>query len=194
MLPITKEFDNSSRVQDSGFSTMLDAANYSSTDSLRDGRTIEIRALRPTDHAGLLAAVERISAESLYRRFMGAKRHFSEKERAFFLNVDFVNHVALVAVIQEAGRDTIIAGGRYIVERPGTAEVAFAVIDKYQGQRIGTALLRHLTKIGRGAGLREFIAEVLPDNSSMLKVFEKSGLKSSFKRASGVVHVTLQLT
>ena len=193
MLPITKEFDNSSRVQDSGFSTMLDAANYSSTDSLRDGRTIEIRALRPTDHAGLLAAVERISAESLYRRFMGAKRHFSEKERAFFLNVDFVNHVALVAVIQEAGRDTIIAGGRYIVERPGTAEVAFAVIDKYQGQRIGTALLRHLTKIARGAGLREFIAEVLPDNSSMLKVFEKSGLKSSFKRASGVVHVTLQL-
>ena len=193
MLPITKEFDNSSRVQDSGFSTMLDAANYSSTDSLRDGRTIEIRALRPTDHAGLLAAVERISAESLYRRFMGAKRHFSEKERAFFLNVDFVNHVALVAVIQEAGRDTIIAGGRYIVERPGTAEVAFAVIDKYQGQRIGTALLRHLTKIARGAGLREFIAEVLQDNSSMLKVFEKSGLKSSFKRASGVVHVTLQL-
>ena len=194
MLPITKEFDNSSRVQDSGFSTMLDAANYSSTDSLRDGRTIEIRALRPTDHAGLLAAVERISAESLYRRFMGAKRHFSEKERAFFLNVDFVNHVALVAVIQEAGRDTIIAGGRYIVERPGTAEVAFAVIDKYQGQRIGTALLRHLTKIARGAGLREFIAEVLPDNSSMVKVFEKSGLKSSFKRAPGVVHVTLQLT
>jgi RimJ/RimL family protein N-acetyltransferase len=193
MLPITKEFDNSSRVQDSGFSTMLDAANYSSTDSLRDGRTIEIRALRPTDHAGLLAAVERISAESLYRRFMGAKRHFSEKERAFFLNVDFVNHVALVAVIQEAGRDTIIAGGRYIVERPGTAEVAFAVIDKYQGQRIGTALLRHLTKIARGAGLREFIAEVLPDNSSMLKVFEKSGLKFDFKRASGVVHVTLQL-
>jgi RimJ/RimL family protein N-acetyltransferase len=173
---------------------MLDAANYWSTDSLRDGRTIEIRALRPSDHAGLLAAVERTSAESLYRRFMGAKRHFSEKERAFFLNVDFVNHVALVAVIQADGRDTIIAGGRYIVERPGTAEVAFAVIDKYQGQRIGTALLRHLTKIARGAGLKKFIAEVLPDNASMLKVFEKSGLKSSFKRDSGVAHVTLQLT
>ncbi len=194
MLLITREFDNSSCVQDTGFSTMLDASSYSSKDSLRDGRPIEIRALRPSDHAGLLAAVERTSAESLYRRFMGAKRHFSEKERAFFLNVDFVNHVALVAVIQEDGRDTIIAGGRYIVERPGTAEVAFAVIDKYQGQRIGTALLRHLTKIARDAGLRQFIAEVLADNSSMLKVFEKSGLKSTFKRDSDVVHVTLQLT
>ena len=173
---------------------MLDAAHYSATDSLRDGRTIEIRALRPSDQPGLLAAVERTSAESLYRRFMGAKRHFSEKERAFFLNVDFVNHVALVAVIREDGHDTIIAGGRYIVERPEMAEVAFAVIDKYQGQRIGTALLRHLTKIARAGGLREFIAEVLPDNASMLKVFEKSGLKSSFKRDAGVVHVTLHLT
>src|SRR5215469_6833807 len=184
MLPITKEFDNSSRVQDSGFSTMLDAANYSSTDSLRDGRTIEIRALRPTDHAGLLAAVERISAQSLYRRFMGAKRHFSERERAFFVNVDFVNHVALVAVIQEDGHEAIIAGARYVIERPGTAEVAFAVIDKYQGQGIGAALLRHLAKIARDAGLKEFTAEVLSDNASMLKVFEKSGLKSGFKRDS----------
>src|SRR5262249_43097308 len=175
-------------------STMLDAAKYSSTDSLRDGRTIEIRALRPTDQADLLAAVDRIGSQSMYRRFMGAKRHFSEKERAFFVNVNFIDHVALVAVIQENGHQTIIAGGRYIVDRPGSAEVAFAVIDQYQGQGIGAALVRHLTKIARDAGLREFTAEVLSDNASMLKVFEKSGLKSGFKRDSGVVHVTLRLT
>jgi len=129
----------------------------------------------------------------MYRRFMGAKRHFSEQERAFFINVDFVNHIALVAVTREDGREAIIAGARYIVERPGLAEVAFAVIDKYQGQGIGTALLRHLAKIARDAGLKEFTAEVLSDNVSMLKVFEKSGLKAGFKRDSGVVHVTLRL-
>jgi RimJ/RimL family protein N-acetyltransferase len=173
---------------------MLEAARYSATERLRDGRTIEIRALRPTDQANLLAAVDRIGAQSMYRRFMGAKRHFSEKERAFFVNVNFIDHVALVAVIQEDGRQTIIAGARYIVERPGTAEVAFAVIDECQGQGLGAALLRHLARIARDAGLKEFTAEVLPDNASMLKVFEKSGLKSRLKRDSGVVHVTLQLT
>jgi GNAT superfamily N-acetyltransferase len=173
---------------------MLNAANYSSTDSLRDGRTIEIRALRPNDQADLLAAVDRIGVQSMYRRFMGAKRYFSEKERAFFVNVDFINHVAVVAVIQEDGRQTIIAGSRYIVERPGSAEVAFAVIDQYQGQGIGAALLRHLATLARDAGVKEFTAEVLPDNAGMLKVFEKSGLKSSLKRAPGVVHVTLQLS
>jgi GNAT superfamily N-acetyltransferase len=173
---------------------MLDAANYSSTDSLRDGRAIEIRALRPTDQADLLAAVDRIGSQSMYRRFMGAKRHFSEKERVFFVNVNFTDHVALVAVIKEDGHQTIIAGGRYIVERPGSAEVAFAVIDQYQGQGIGAALLRHLVMLARDAGLKEFSAEVLPDNAAMLKVFEKGGLKSRLKRAPGVVHVMLQLS
>ena len=68
-----------------------------------------------------MAAVRRSSARSLYRRFFGLKRHFSEQEIAFFLNVDFVSHVALVAVIDEGGRPVIIGGGRYIVEQPGKA-------------------------------------------------------------------------
>jgi GNAT superfamily N-acetyltransferase len=172
---------------------MLEPAKYSAIDRLRDGRRVEIRALRPDDEVDFLAAVDRTSAQSLYRRFFGAKRDFSDKERAFFLNVDFTNHVALVAVVEAERRAVIIAGGRYVVSRPGAAEVAFVVTDDHQGQGIGAALLRHLAAIARSAGLKELVAEVLPENISMLKVFEKSGLKLSTKREPGVVHVTLQL-
>ncbi|HTL64997.1 MAG TPA: GNAT family N-acetyltransferase [Pseudolabrys sp.] len=172
---------------------MPDAASYSATDQMRDGRVIEIRALKPTDEADMLAAVERIGAQSLYRRFMGAKRGFSDKERAFFLNVDFVNHVALVAVVKEQDRASIIAGGRFIVEKPGTAEVAFAVVDDYQGQGIGASLLRHLAILARQIGLKEFTAEVLPDNTPMLKVFERSGLKFTSRRSADGVHAVMQL-
>jgi GNAT superfamily N-acetyltransferase len=171
----------------------MEAARYSAIEHTRDGRKIEIRALRPDDRADLRAAVGRTSAQSLYRRFFGAKRDFSDKEVAFFVNVDFISHVALVAVAEEGGQAVIAAGGRYIVQQPGTAEVAFVVTDQYQGQGIGAALLRHLAMIGRDAGLKEFTAEVLPENAPMLKVFEKSGLKSSTKRERGVVHVGLQL-
>ena len=172
---------------------MSEAAKYSAVEVLRDKRRVEIRALRPDDRAELLAAVGRTSEQSLYRRFFAVKGSFTEPEIAFFLNIDFINHVALVAVLEELERPRIIGGGRYIVVQPGQAEVAFVVVDQYQGQGIGSALLRHLATLARTAGIDELIAEVLPDNISMLKVFEKSGFRPSTRRESQVVHVTLHL-
>jgi RimJ/RimL family protein N-acetyltransferase len=172
---------------------VLEAAKYSAIDLLRNGRRIEIRAVRPDDGPELVAAVGRSSAQSLYRRFFGVRRHFTEQEIAFFTNVDFINHVALVVVTEENGHPEIIGGGRYVVLQPGKAEVAFAVIDEHQGQGIGAALMRHLAAIAREAGLKELVADVLPDNIPMLKVFEKSGLRVSTKRERQVVHVTLEV-
>lgn len=160
----------------------------------RDGRPLQIRALRLSDGAEMLAAVGRISAQSLYRRFFGVKRHFSDEEVEFFLNVDFKSHIALVAVVEENGAPTIVGGGRYIVVQPGQAEVAFAVVDDYQGQSIGTALLRHLAGLARAAGLSQLIADVLPINTSMLEVFKKSSMLVSFRRDGGSVRVTIGLS
>jgi GNAT superfamily N-acetyltransferase len=133
---------------------MLQAAKYSAIEVLRTGRRVEIRALRPEDRSDLLAAVGRTSTESLYRRFFGVRRGFTEQEVDFFLNVDFANHVALVAVAEESGLPVIAGGGRYIILQPGKAEVAFAVVDQYQGKGIGGALMHHLAAIARGAGIR----------------------------------------
>jgi GNAT superfamily N-acetyltransferase len=146
---------------------VLEAAKYSAIDLLRNGRRIEIRALRPDDRSELVAAVGRSSAQSLYRRFFGVRRHFTEQEIAFFTKVDFINHVALVAMSKENGRPVIVGGGRYVVLQPGKAEVAFAVVDQYQGQGIGAALMRHLVAIARETGIKELTAEVLPDNIPM---------------------------
>ena len=52
----------------------------------------------------------------------------------------------------------------------------------------------HLVSIGREAGLRELVAEVLPHNQPMLSVFQKCGLKVTTRRDRGAVHVTMQLT
>jgi RimJ/RimL family protein N-acetyltransferase len=172
---------------------MYDPASFSVVEQLRNGRQIEIRALKPGDRQELLAAADRTSDRSLYRRFFGVRREFTEEEVAAFVNIDFLNEVALIAMVHESGREVIAGGGRYIVVRPGTAELAFTVVDEYQGQGIGSALLRHLVTLARAAGLRELIAEVLPDNAAMLQVFERSGLELRRQRESGVVHLTLQL-
>jgi GNAT superfamily N-acetyltransferase len=171
---------------------MIDAAHYSATETLRDGRTIEIRAQRPQDREAMHEGIARLSSKSLYRRFFAVRREFSEKETDYFLDVDFVGHVALVAVADEAGKPTIVGGGRYVVVKPGQAEVAFAIIDPFQGLGVGSALMRHLAILGREAGLRELVAEVLSENVPMLNVFKRSGLAMETRREGSVVHVTLR--
>ena len=173
---------------------MSQAQNYTASERLRDGRRVAIRALRPGDEAALTEAVEGLSAESLHRRFFAVKRNFSEREKAFFLHVDFVNHVALVADIAEGPEVKIIGGARYVVGSPGSAEVAFAIVDEFQGQGLGTLLMRHLLTLARAGGLNTLVAEVLAENSPMLKVFEKSGLKFQARRDAGVVHVQMQIS
>jgi GNAT superfamily N-acetyltransferase len=167
----------------------MDASQYAVIEALRDGRKVEIRALKPDDREGLLAAVANMSDDARYRRFFAPKRAFSEREIEYFLNVDFVRHVALVAALDGA----IVGGGRYIATEQGQAEVAFAVDDPHQGLGIASALMRHLVRIAGAGHVRQFTAEVLPDNASMLKVFERCGLTMTVRRAPDVLHITLDL-
>lgn len=172
---------------------MAQARDYTAAETLRNGRRVEIRALKPEDRDSLLAAVGRTSDQSLYRRFFTFKRSFTDQEVDFYVNVDFSTHVALVAVLEENGRAEIVGGARYIVMRPGQAEVAFAVADEHQGNGIGAALMRHLTALAQQAGLSELVADVLPDNTAMLKVFEASGLITTARREPDAVHIVIQI-
>jgi GNAT superfamily N-acetyltransferase len=173
---------------------MPEAATYTANERLGDGSQIEVRSLRPEDEADMLAAVGQASVQSLQRRFFAVKRGFSEKERAFFMDIDFKDHVALIALAQEGSRPVIVGGGRYIVFEAGRAEMAFVVVDAWQGRGIGSILMRHLVGIARDAGLHELTAEVLPENAAMLKVFGKFGFKPATRHDPRTVHLSLTLS
>jgi len=170
---------------------MFDPRSYHAIETLNDGRKVEIRAQRPGDREGLRAAVRRASTRTLYHRFFTVKRKFSEQKAHFFLDVDFIRHVVLVAVTKEDDQPAIISGCRYVITKPGCAEVAFSVIDDYQRKGLGTALMRHLVAIAREAGLGELVADVLADNTPMLKVFKRSGLAMTESFHGSVIHLVL---
>ena len=170
----------------------MSAANYSAQEHLRDGRPVKIRALRPDDKTSMLAAIDRTGTESLTRRFFVTKRHFSDKETAFFMKIDFVNHVALVAEIDEDGGTAIVGGGRYVVVESGQAEIAFTVVDAFQRQGLGAILVRHVVGLARAAGLKQLSADVLRDNRAMLHVLGKFGFQTRGTDPQ-VVHLTLPL-
>jgi len=142
-----------------------------------------------------LVVIEYLKTENrmLRERLNGRSLRFSDKERAFFMDVDFKNHVAIVALADDADRNIIVGGGRYIVFEPGRAEMAFVVIDTWQGRGIGSILMRHLIKIATDAGLQELTAEVLPENTAMIRVFGKFGFSPASRRDPQTLHLVRRL-
>ncbi len=138
-----------------------------------------------------------LSPESLYRRTFSAKRDLSSEELKRLTEVDFVNVVALVAVMNEKDGDKVVGGGRYI--RTGEsgaaakAEVAFLIDDAHQGLGIGSRIFKHLVTIARASGITHFEAEVLPSNDGMMRLFTRSGLPVVKTMTRDSVHVTIDL-
>lgn len=170
--------------------TAVEVSNYSAHEVLRDGGSIYIRAIRPDDKQRLLEHFQRMSQESIYHRFFGLKHSLTRDDLVRFTEVDFKTHVALVATLREDGTERFIGVGRYVSSRPGSAEVAFAVLDEHQGRGVGTLLLEHLGRVARVAGIFEFQADVLGDNNRMLEVFGKSGFRVKRSTEGGSVHLS----
>ena len=75
----------------------------------------------------------------------------------------------------------------------GTAEVAVAVADPWQGRGVGTALLHRLTERAREEGVERFSAEVLADNRPMLELIHELGEVEVKGHDSGAVEVEVTL-
>ncbi len=175
----------------------MDASNFQSSETLKTGLTVMIRAVRATDKAGVRGAFAGLEPEAIYTRFFRAKSSLSDQELQAATEVDFENVVALVVTLTSGERETIIAGGRYAAfGAPGArrAEIAFLVEADYHGLGIAGRVLKHLARIARAKGVGQFEAEVLPQNKAMLAVFSHSGLPMTQTPAEGVIHVTLSLT
>ncbi len=182
----------------SGQLTSEEVARYRSSERLRDGRSVVIRAIRPEDKGEFIETLSEVSPQSLYFRLFTARKSFSEEEVKPFVSVDFNSTVALVVVDSHGGADEIVGGGRYVrIDSSGhgqSAEVAFLVKDAYQGFGIGSRIFKHLVNIARSSGITQFEAEVLPSNRNMLRLFERSGLPVKRTATRDSVHVIIQLT
>jgi GNAT superfamily N-acetyltransferase len=177
----------------------MEPCNYQKLEKLRDGSTIAIRAIRADDNERFVDAFKQFatSPDSVRFRFHGLRRSLTEREAIDMTEIDFVDHVALVATFGTETQQPLIGAGRYIAcsgQPKHRAEIAFAVLDKYQGKGIGSLLLQHLALIGRAQGVREFVADVITDNKPMISVLEHSGFPIERSREGGVERLVLTIT
>lgn len=153
---------------------------------LRDGSTMHLRPIRPSDADALQRFHLRQSPESVYLRFFAARPRLSDADLAHLTQVDHTDRVALVLV---SGTE-IVGVGRYDRVDEESAEVAFHVADSLQGRGLGSVLLEHLAAAARERGIRRFVADVLPGNSRMINVFRDAGYEVRQAYDDGVVTVS----
>ncbi|QKW09639.1 GNAT family N-acetyltransferase [Streptomyces sp. NA04227] len=165
---------------------------------LRDGGTARIRPITTEDADRLVSFYEQVSDESKYYRFFAPYPRLSARDVHRFTHHDYVDRVGLAATvggefIATVRYDRIDSTGRPASAPADEAEVAFLVQDAHQGRGVASALLEHIAAVARERGIRRFVAEVLPANSKMIKVFTDAGYQQERSFEDGVVRLAFDL-
>ncbi len=158
---------------------------------LRDGTRLLVRPIRPADADALVALHARLSADTIYRRYFGARPHLAPADVDRFTRVDGRARFALVAM----RGDDLVAVVRY-EGRPGelSAELAVVVDDGLQHQGVGRLLLERLLDVAREAGLGELAADVLAGNAAMLSLLRTLDLPRRTESDGDTVTVYVDLS
>ena len=145
--------------------------------TLRDGRTVTVRAINTNDAAEVQAALGRVSEEARYTRFMGSLKELSPAmlERAVSPLAD--RFLALVAVAGDAKSEVIVGGARYLGAADDSCEFAVLIADDWQGAGLASRLMKELIRNARACGLKRMDGYVLARNRSMLALARRLGFK-----------------
>jgi len=161
---------------------------------LRDGSTVHVRQICADDKTALAAAVDRLSPDARYRRFLAPVKQLTPATLSYLTEVDHVSHEALVALEPDNG--DLVGVSRYVA-LDGTrleAEVAMVVADSWGGRGLATVLLAELITRARAAGVQRFVAVCLADNRNAVNVLRSLGPSSVSLPDHGESQVSIELT
>jgi acetate---CoA ligase (ADP-forming) len=161
---------------------------------LRDGSVATLKIATPSDHDAVRRFFHDLSPESRRRRFFGIAEPSDALITRWCDSSDPAQVMTLLAMRLIEGELRPIAIGSYVGVGGATAEVAFAVDDRFQGKGLGTVLLERLATTAAAQGLRRFEATTLPENAAMLDVFHESGFEIRSKSDVGIIAVQLSLS
>lgn len=155
--------------------------------TLEDGRVVTLRPILPQDDALAQDFVRRLSDEARYNRFLVGVAELSAPLLTYLTDIDYVEHLALVAETQVYGRTVLVGEARFVVDAATrtdspAAEFAIAVADDWQGAGIGSRLLRNLEAAARAAGLHRLVGDVLGSNHKALDFMRQRGFVAQTRR------------
>jgi acetyltransferase len=164
------------------------------TITLRGGRSVLARPVRPEDEAAYLALLARSAPQDIYQRFcvhFGDEGHTPPPELlAKMIHIDYDREMTFVAMDDQA----VMLGAVELIMLPDdSAEYSILVASEMKGSGLGRLLMEKVIAYCRSRGVEKVFGLVLKVNQDMLRLAGKLGFVTTEKydEDEDMVRVTL---
>jgi RimJ/RimL family protein N-acetyltransferase len=153
-----------------------DLKQYSDVLHSTRGAALIVRFVEPRDAGTLQGYFRSLSVRSRYSRFFSAMSELPHNVLDQFMHVGERDEFSVVVTTEIEGSETIVGEARYAFA-PETRSVEFglSIDDRWQGQGIGSALLRNLECRAAAFGAQRLLGDTLRSNEAMIGLARKSG-------------------
>ena len=140
----------------------------------------------------MLEVFDGLSDRSKWFRFLGAKPRLLESDVRHLVDVGCCGREAVVAVDPSSGVSVGLA--RFVRDRDAPeAEVAFEVVDAWQGNGIGRRLVTELAAKAREQGILRFRAVVARENRAAVALMHGVGEVLAERRNGAELELVVRL-
>ncbi len=166
---------------------------YETIWTLRDGRTVLLRPIKPEDEPLWLEMFQNFSEQSIRYRFFQIIKDTPHETRVRYCNIDYDREIAIVPELTENGKKRILGVTRVSIEPDGKkGEIAFITADPWQRLGLGTKMVDYVLEICKDMKLETVYAIMLQDNFQAINLMKKMGFNIEYSD-DGTVRATLDL-
>jgi acetyltransferase len=136
--------------------------------TLRDGKAVTLRPIRPEDADAHAAFFAKLTPEDVRFRFFAPISALSPEQIVRMTQIDYDREMALIATREAASGTAETLGVMRIIRAGEEGEFAIVVRGDAKGSGLGSRLMRAGLAWARDTGIRRVVGDVLTENLPML--------------------------
>ncbi|MCW9034737.1 MAG: GNAT family N-acetyltransferase [Rhodospirillales bacterium] len=170
-------------------------AEQESPFTMKDGREVLIRPIRPEDEPNHHIFISKLTPEDIRFRFFGLVKGLPHSQMARLTQIDYDRDMAFIAIGQDENHEDETLGVVRIVATKDNAIAEFSIVVRSDLKGVGLAkeLMRKMIAYCKSRQTKQLIGQVLRENHRMIRFVEGLGFKRTGHPEPTVVEVTLEL-
>jgi acetyltransferase len=171
---------------------------YVSQWTTKKKQKVTIRPIRAEDEPLMHDFHETLSDRSVYMRYLAPmllSERVTHERLARVCHSDYSREIVLVVEAEKAGKHAICAVGRLSKFRgeDEEARLSLLVSDKYQGEGIGTEVVKRLIEVAKREKIKQILAVMSKENETMKVLLQKTGFALATNEKTEMIEATISL-